>query len=109
MAQRRFGSTGGSSGAVVSAAEVLDAANVGRLHELVDLGALVSVSRSRDGGAVAVTVTWDGEWERHWFRSAADAALVLDEVLGLIGELAGAARAAPAAHQDRRKRRQGVR
>jgi len=89
----------------VSVSEVLVPAVAARLHELVDLGALVSMSRSRDGGSVAVTVTWDGEWERKWFRDAADAQLAVDEWAGLIEDLSRTSRPSPAASQARRKRR----
>lgn len=85
--------------------EVLVPAVLARVHELVDLGALVSLSRSRDGGSCAVTVTWDGEWERKWFRDAADAQLALDEWAGLIEDLARSDGRPPAANQGRRKRR----
>ena len=105
MSNRRFGDANGASGAVVSARDVVGGTVVDRLWELVDMGALVSVSRSRDGGSVAVTVTWDGEWERKWFRDAADAQLQLDEWAGLIEDLSRTSRPAPAAQQARRKRR----
>lgn len=89
----------------MSSGDVLGATAVARIYELVDLGALVSLSRSRDGGSVALTVTWDGEWERKWFRDGADAQLALDEWAGLIEDLARRERPAPAANQGRRKRR----
>lgn len=90
----------------VSSHEVLPAATIARIHELVDLGALVSLSRTRDGQAVAVTVTWDGEWERQWFRDVAEAQLALDEWAGMIEELARAGKPPPAAYHEDRKRRQ---
>jgi hypothetical protein len=86
--------------------DVIGAPGLARVGELVDMGALVSVSRSRDGGAVAITVTWDGEWERQWFRSEADAILQLDEWAGMVGDLSnGRESAPPAARQGARKRR----
>jgi len=84
VAGRRFGDGRAASVGVVLSSEVLDGDNIRRALELVDVGCLVSLSRSRDGGAIAVTVTSDGTWEREWFRSAAEAALKLDEWAGLI-------------------------
>ena len=105
MSSRRFGAGAGSPSAAVSAGEVLAESAVQRVLELVDMGALVSVSRSRDGGAVALTVTWDGEWEREWFRDAATAQMRLDEWAGLIEDLSREVSASPAANQDARRRR----
>lgn len=106
MSSRRFGDSNGGSGAAVSSSAVVGGSCAARLWELVDLGALVSVSRSRDGGSVAVTVTWDGEWERRWFRDAADCQIALDEWAGLIEDLARAGKQPPAAYHDGRRRRQ---
>lgn len=35
---------------------------------LLELGCLVSLSTSRDGGAFSCTVTYNGQWKREWFR-----------------------------------------
>lgn len=102
MAGRRFGEGGGSRGAEVPASEVVDDGNTKRILELVDLGALVSLSRSRDGGAVSVTVTFDGAYEREWFRDAAAATLQLDEWAGMIED--AARERPPAANAQRRSR-----
>lgn len=59
-----------SSTGEVDAADVITPAVFDHLFALLALGALVSFSKSRDGGAVAVTVTHDGEWRREWFRSS---------------------------------------
>lgn len=101
-ADRKFGSGSGAAGAVVPSSAVMDPPNVARALGLVDAGCLVSVSRSRDGGAVAVTVTFDSVWERQWFRSAADAAMQLDEWAGLIED--ASPRSTPPASPDRRRR-----
>lgn len=104
MSSRRFGDSNGASGAAVSSSGVVGGDGVSRVFELVDMGALVSLSRSRDGGSVAITVTWDGEWERKWFRDAAECQFALDEWAGLIEDLARHERPSPAANQGRRKR-----
>lgn len=84
------------------AADVASDGVLKRLLELVDLGALVSLSRSRDGGAVSITVTFDGTYEREWFRNEADAILKADEWIGLIEE--EARETPPAARAQRRPR-----
>lgn len=70
----------------MSAEQVLGSEAWKRITALVDMGPLVSLSRSRDGGAVAISVTLDGDTERDWFRSEADAILRLDEWCGLVGD-----------------------
>lgn len=82
--------------------DVVGADAIARIRELVDLGCLVSLSRSRDGGSVAITVTSDGEWERAWFRSEVEAVMQLDEWLGVLGDERAAA--PPAAKPQRRPR-----
>lgn len=101
MAGRRFGDGSRGAVAVVSAGDVLTGEVQARVLGLVDVGCLVSLSRSRDGGAVAITVTADGEWEREWFRSAADAVIKLDEWAGLLEDT----RAGSPATSDQRPRR----
>lgn len=103
MAGRRFGTGAGASGAQVPTGDVLGGSATGRVFELVDMGCLVSVSRSRDGGSVAITVTSDGEWERVWCRTEAEAVIQLDEWLGVLGDERAAA--PPAAKPQRRPRR----
>lgn len=58
---------GSRSGGAVSCAEVLDAGALDGVVRLVGAGALVSLGLSRDGGALACTVTLDGRWRREWF------------------------------------------
>lgn len=49
--------------------EVLTVSFLELLVELTELGALISVGASRDRGAISVTVTVGGEWDREWFRT----------------------------------------
>lgn len=65
---------------VVDVAQVLDAGVLDRSVRLVGAGALVSFGASRDGGSVAITVTFDGDWDRQWFRDGEPAAEWLDRV-----------------------------
>lgn len=104
MAKRRFGEGAGGRGAVLPSVDVLGATSVARCLELVDLGCLVSLSRSRDCATVAITVTSDGEYERAWFRSEAEAVMQLDEWLGVIGDERAASPPAARAQRQRRAR-----
>jgi len=103
VATRRFGTGAGGSGSVVPSGDVLGGTTVARVCELVDLGCLVSVSRSRDGGSVALTVTSDGEWERTWVRNEAEAVVQLDEWLGVLSDERGGENP-PAATRSRPRR-----
>lgn len=49
--------------------EILGASFTELLVELVEAGALISIGSARDKGALSVTVTVGGEWDREWFRS----------------------------------------
>ena len=71
MAGGLFG--GSSNGAVVDVRAFMDSALPERIADIIELGALVSIGRSRDGGAVSLTITHDGAYEREYFRSSEDA------------------------------------
>lgn len=49
--------------------EVLSASVWEYVVEVVEAGALISIGAARDKGAISVTVTLGGEWDREWFRS----------------------------------------
>lgn len=59
---------GKRAGSVVDPAVLLEPGVVTWLHALLSLGALVSFGLSRDAGSMSATVTYDGEWDREWFR-----------------------------------------
>lgn len=61
------------SGQPVDVASVLDGTGVTEaLSELVQLGALVSLGTTSDGGSLGLTVTLDGRWRRQYGRSVED-------------------------------------
>src|SRR5215203_666339 len=51
---------GSGNGGAVDVAELLDGLGSQGIRELVEAGALVSIGTTRDGGALAITVTVDG-------------------------------------------------
>lgn len=42
------------------------------LQEVLRTGALCSFGLSRDGGSLSCTVTFEGDWDRCWFREPAE-------------------------------------
>lgn len=63
---------GKRKGQTVDPAALLDTGAIGVLCDLLRDGALVSFGLSRDGGSMSCTVTFDGEWDREWFRDTAE-------------------------------------
>lgn len=76
----------GGSGREVDVHALFDSRADDLLWAIVASGALVSIGRTSDGGALGVTVTMDGRWRREYFRDS-------DE---LVEWLTGAAEAATA-------------
>lgn len=64
--------------------EVLSTSAWEYVTELVSLGALVSVGAARDKGAVSVTVTVGGEYDREWFRTEAEVTEWLREAVQVV-------------------------
>lgn len=55
------------------------------LHEVVGLGAFVSMGLTRDGGALGITVTSDGQKRRGYFRDVDSAAEWLGGAVEFLG------------------------
>ena len=68
----------GRSGNRLAVSEMLSPAVLDAAVRLLDTGALWSICVSRDGGALGVTVTHDGEWRREWFTNSDELAAWLD-------------------------------
>lgn len=77
---------GQGSGVPVDVEAIFDSRVPSLLGEVVSLGALVGISRTRDGGALGITVTNDGRWRREYFRDADSAS---DWLLGAVAALGG--------------------
>lgn len=67
-------------GPVVDPGALLDATAVEYVASCIASGALVSLYRTRDGGAFGVTVTLDGETEKEYFRDPVELADWLRQV-----------------------------
>ena len=58
------------SGSAVDVESLMDSGVPALMWRIVTAGALVSVGRTSDGGALGVTVTLDGKWRREYFRDS---------------------------------------
>lgn len=63
----------GTKPSVVDVAAMLDSRITDHVAELVQMGVLVSIGTTRDRGALSLTVTLDGDWDREYFRSGDEA------------------------------------
>lgn len=76
------------------------------ITRIIDLGCMVSLGSTRDRGAIGVTVTQDGEWEKEYFRNAADAIEWLEGTISVLGASNGASvEVVPPARQRVRRTR----
>lgn len=85
---------GSANGSAVDVAELLDGLGAQGIRELVEAGALVSVGTTRDGGALALTVTVDGTWRRDYFRKQDEMLLWIAEAIPAVDALRGNTRPA---------------
>lgn len=86
MPTRRFGDGSRTSRDLADLEALLGPDVLSRVRAALELGSLVGVSLSRDGGACSLALTYDGVTEREWFRDAAAAVMWLDDMLGLLEE-----------------------
>jgi len=59
----------GASGSTVDVAALFDSKAAELAWRVVQAGALLSLGRTSDGGALGVTITSDGRWRREYFRT----------------------------------------
>ena len=94
-----------SSGAPLDVVKLLDSRCGEGVAELVNAGALVSLGKTSDGGALGVTVTVDGRWRREYFRDE-------DSLIAWIAEALPAVHSArevpPAGNGQRQRRTRGL-
>lgn len=95
----------GSASKAVDVHVVMDSAAPDALWHIVSAGALVSIGRTSDGGALGVTVTMDGRWRREYFRESEELVDWLTGALAAVEAEAARADASP----SRRKRERGSR
>jgi len=93
MAGGLFGES--SNGAVVDPGAFLDSEVPQHIGRLLSLGVLVSIGRSRDGGAISLTITNDGKYEREYFRHTDEAIDWLKRAYDLLTGLGLAPLASP--------------
>lgn len=93
------------SGSPVDAPALLDSKAGELIGQMLDAGALVSIGKTSDGGALGVTVTVDGEWKREYFRESETLVEWLTGGLGPVQDACETARAARASSGSRGRRR----
>lgn len=93
------------AGGPVDVAKMLDNKAQDLLWEIAQLGALVSLSLTSDGGALLVSVTVDGETGREYFR---DPETLIDWLTDSVDPIAKACETARASRAQR-KRGRGLR
>lgn len=95
----------GGSGSSVDVAALFDGPCADLAWRVVAAGALLSLGRTSDGGALGVTVTMDGRWRREYFRDAEELELWLTGAAEFAEEEAERLAASP----SRRKRERSTR
>lgn len=61
---------GAGQGGAIDVHAMVDLVPMKALLDVVELGALVSLGTTSDGGALGVTITVDGRWRREYFRES---------------------------------------
>lgn len=98
---------GAGSGGAVDVAALLDSKAGELLFAMVDYGALLSLGKTSDGGALGVTVTVDGRWRREYFRELEALMEWLAEAAPAV-EMACEARAASSVRSQRKRSARGL-
>jgi len=96
---------GGGNGSAVDVTELLDVQPAKGIAELVQLGALVSLGTTSDGGALGVTVTVDGKYRRDYFRNVDELLAWLAEAIPGVEAAMGATRPSSASRGRGRRSR----
>lgn len=91
------------NGSAVDVAALMDSDAPELLWRIATAGALVSIGRTSDGGAMNVTVTWDGRYRREYFRDSESLVDWLKPAADFVEELAAQEAASPV----RRSRQRG--
>lgn len=96
---------GGGSGKQVDVHEAIDADAMKGLLEMVEAGALVSLGTTSDGGAMAITVTVDGQWRREYMRTHDEVMAYLAEAVPGVTDLLATGRPSPEPRSRSRRSR----
>lgn len=92
-----------ANGRELDIAAMFDSGVPGLIAEVVAAGALVSVGRTSDGGAVGITITLDGKYRREYFRDSDEMTSYLIEARDAV--VAEAERASASPGRGKRSRR----
>lgn len=96
----------GSTPTHVDVSAMFDSGVPGLVSELVKMGNLVSIGTTRDRGALTLTITNNGDWDREYFRRSDDAEDWLRHAIDVLGRRDGGVEATqPPPVQARRRAR----
>lgn len=96
--------TGKNNGSRADVTAILDSKAWEQLQLFILEGALVSMGLTSDGGALGITITVDGDWDREYFRDGEQLTLWVEESAAAVLEACAAkTRAASSARRTRRR------
>lgn len=72
------------NGSTIEPVAFMDSGVPGAIGRILSLGCLVSVGTTRDRGAVSLTITQDGNFDREYFRTPDDAVDWLDRAFAIL-------------------------
>lgn len=96
---------GGGNGGAVDVVELLTPDAAKGLGSIVQMGALVSLGTTSDGGALGITVTIDGEYRREYVRNEAELGVWLAEAIPGIEDILAGPRPSAASRGRTRRRK----
>jgi hypothetical protein len=97
---------GGGSGRSVDVAALFDGPALEAFQEVVQVGALLGLGTTSDGGALGVTITVDGRWRREYFRDSEELVMWLAEALPAVRSAVEASAASSVQRKRTRSPRQ---
>lgn len=94
------------NGTTVEPTSFLDSGVPGSIARILTLGCLVSIGTTRDRGAISLTITQDGNYDREYFRNSDECVDWLDRAYAILSGRKEAPTTAPppAAQRARRTR-----
>jgi len=107
MADDRRLNIGGRKSSVDVVA-LLDSDGWAALLECIQLGALVGLGTTADGGALGVTITVDGAWDREYFRDSEELKDWMAEAMPVVRDALEASAASSVRGSGPRGRKRGL-
>lgn len=97
--------TNGSRPSTVDVRAFFDSRVPDAIAGLVEMGVLVAVGTTRDRGALSITITHDGAFDREYFRNSEDALEYLGRATETLGARIGGVKPQPQTTVQRTRKR----